>query len=149
MPWSWVDTEYSIHQVLHHSMINCLLLPANFTSLGGCARLSTFSQLRINQWIESQPPSRLPPDLLPPSTSPILIDHGLQVYLPTCSPTASKCISEFTRCRPPSVSPNTLDHGLRVNLSLHSIAVLKCISTLAWSRPPCSSLSSLHHHNLF
>jgi len=38
-----------------------------------------------------------PPDLPPRCTSPVLIEHGLHVYLPTLSISASRCISELTR----------------------------------------------------
>jgi len=30
MPWSWLNTEYSIHQVQHHPKIDSLPLPASF-----------------------------------------------------------------------------------------------------------------------
>jgi len=30
MPWSWLNTEYSIHQVQHHRKIDSLPLPASF-----------------------------------------------------------------------------------------------------------------------
>jgi len=67
------------------------------------------------------PPSdQLPPDQPPPSTPPILINHGLQVYL-----------------------PNTHNYGFQVNLWVHSISASLFISTLAQSRLPSASLSSL------
>jgi len=133
-----------------------------------CTQFCTFPQLWVNQWIESQfpshmtpklpppdwpPPDSLPPDWLrpdwpssdqsPPRTPPILINHGLQVYLPRCSIMASKCISELTWSRPPRASPNLLNHGLQMHLRVHSISVSNCIPKLAQSRPPCASLSSL------
>ena len=105
IPWLWDDTEYSIHRVqqtpctayteycihrvMHHPKINCLPYPASLSCLGGpcCTLFSTFPKWRINQWIESQLPWRLPPNLLapdwlppdrpPPSYPPILIDHIL------------------------------------------------------------------------
>ena len=77
-------TEYCIHRVLHHPKIDYLALPASLSSRGWrcCTQLSTFPQLKRNQWIESQLPSRLPPklpppDWLPPGTPPTLLDHGL------------------------------------------------------------------------
>ena len=146
MPWSWVNTESRIHQVLHDPKINCLPLPASLSALSGpcCTQFSTFPHFRVNQRIQSELQSRMPPDLplpdssprdwvppdwLPldqrpldrpsPSTRPTVIDHGLQVYLSTLSITVSMCISEFTRSRPPSGSPNKLDHGLQVHLWVH------------------------------
>jgi len=52
------STEYCIHRILHHPKINCLPLSASFPSLGRpcCTQFSTFPQLRVNQWIESQLP---------------------------------------------------------------------------------------------
>ena len=131
------------------------MLPASFSSLGGCCtQLSTFPQLQVNQWIESQLASRLPPNRLPPSTRPISLDHGLQMYLQTRSITASKCISKLTRSRPPSVSPDSLDYGLQVHLWVHylgvqvqlqtrSITASKCITELTRPRPPSASPNSL------
>jgi len=161
---STVHTEYCIHRVLHHPKIDCLPLPASLSALSGpcCTQFFTFPRLRVNQWIESQLLSHLPPDLLPPdrplqSTPAISIDHSLSVLLQTRSITASKCISEFnlisaSKCiskialsrppcaslsstwsRPPSASPNSLYHGLQVHLSD------------TWSRPPNASPNSLYH----
>jgi len=154
MPWSWVNTDYSIHWVLHHPKIDSLLLPASLIShlLGrpSCTQFSTFPQWRVNQWIESEfPPHLFPnpprPVQTPPSTPTLSIDHGLQVHLQICSGTASKWIAEFTRSRPPSASPHSLDHGLNLHLSLHSLSASKCISKLARLWPPSASLYSLNH----
>jgi hypothetical protein len=136
MPSSWVHTEYSIHQVQHHPKIDSLPLPT---------QLSSFPQLQINKWIESQLPLCLPPNRPPPSAPPISHDHGLQVHLQTRSVTASECISEFPPSRPPSGSPNSLDYGLLAHLRTRSITASKCISILAWSRPPSGSPNSLDH----
>jgi len=83
MPWSSLNTEYGIHQVQHHPKIDSLPLPASSPSLGRCcsAELSTFPQLQVNQWIESQLPLRLPASGPLPSTPPILLDHSRQVHL--------------------------------------------------------------------
>ena len=146
MPWSRVNTEYSIHhvqrtpstayteycihRVLHYPKSD--FLPALSRSKLSADLVfpdfSTFPQSRVNQWTESQFPSQMPPDSpppdwppsdqslphrMPPSTPPILFDHGLHVYLPTRSITASKYIS-----------PNSLSHGHRVHLHTRSITVL-------------------------
>ena len=54
--------DYCIHCVLHHANTNCLPLPASLSSVGRpcCTEFSTFPPLRVNQWIQSQLPSRLP-----------------------------------------------------------------------------------------
>jgi len=100
---STVYPEYCVHCVLHHPKIEPPPPQASLSTLGGpwCTQFSTFPQLRVNQWIESQPAShmppgppppeslppdwppsdQLPPDQPPPSTPPILINHGRQVHL--------------------------------------------------------------------
>jgi len=143
MPSSWVNTEYSIHQVQHHPKIDRLPLPASFSSLGGCCtQLSTFPQLQVNQWIESQLPSCLPQNRSPPCTPPISLDRSLQVHLQTRLIPASKCIfwvqaisasrriSRLARWLPAS----SHDHGLEVH-----------ISKLTPSRPPSESPKSLDY----
>jgi len=79
----------------------------------------------------------------PPSASPNLIDHGLQVH----TIMATNCISTHAQSQPRSASPNLINHGLQVhllsslNLSLQvhlqtrSIATSKCISKLDRPRP--------------
>ena len=151
MPYSWVNTEYSIHLAQHHPKIDSLPLPASFSSLGGCCtQLSTFPQLHVYQWIKSQLPSRLPPDRPPPSTPPMSLHQSLQVHLQTRSVTVSQCIStldwsqpprassEFTQSRPRSASPHSLDHGLPVNLPTQSIKA--CKFTQWW--PPSANLQT-------
>jgi len=141
MPWSRVNTEYSIHRVQHTpsaaytyyniqwvmhiprtASFHDRLSPARSQSLGRpCTQFSTFPQLQVNQWIETQLPSRLPPELpppdwLPPITPPILRYYGLQVHLQTRSITASKFISKLAWLRPASASANSLNHGVQVYL---------------------------------
>jgi len=95
---------------------------------------------------------------LPPSTRPILLDHGLQVYLQTrlftsCmfaqswppsayletrSIMASKHISKYARLPPPTASPQWLDHGLRVHIWEYLIVISSRTSN--WSQtPPAAS----------
>jgi len=74
-----------------------------------------------------------------PNSSPISLDHALQVYIQTCSIMASKCISKHAPSWSPNVSPDSLDYGLLVP----TIMVSKFISKLCWSRPP-----SAHQHCL-
>jgi hypothetical protein len=143
-----------------------------------CTKFSTFSHLQVNQWIKFQLPSHMPtnlppadslpqyslhPDWLPPhwppadqlnpdhpasSFPPIMIGHGLQVYLPHCSIMASKCISKFIRSLPPNSSPTLLNHSLQLNLWVYSISLSpsasptssipasKCISEFIHSQSP-------------
>jgi hypothetical protein len=76
---------------------------------------------------------------MPPSVSPNLLDHGLQVYLQMRSITACK----FIPSQPPNVSPNLLDYGLQLNIQTRSITASKCISRPARFRP-----ASSHNHGL-
>ena len=160
MPWSRVNTKYSLHQVqdtlstaytkhsihcvLHHPEIDHLPLPASPSTLGRPCfpQFSKFTQLQVNQWIQSQIPSRLPPELLPPDWPPpgtpgISLDHGVQVHLQTCSITASRCITILTRSRP--TCPH--HHSRQVYLHTRSIKVSK----LAPSRPPRASPNLLDY----
>jgi len=117
MPLSWLHTEYSILQVLHHPTIDSLLLQPSLPPLGGCCctQLSTFWQLQVNKWIESRLPSRLPPNRPLACTPPIPLDHSLQVHPQTRSIPASLCISGFTQSRSPSASLSSLDPGLQLH----------------------------------
>jgi hypothetical protein len=130
-------TEYCVHRVLHQSKIDCLLLRCSLSSLSRpcCTQFSTFPQLQVNKWIESQlvcrlPSKLLPPDFLDPSTSPMSLDTGLEVHLQTRLFTASKftlfeppsayvpihwiTASRFARSWPPWTSHNFLDYCLYI-----------------------------------
>jgi len=72
--------------------------------------------------LQQSPTDKLPPDQPHLSTSPILIDHGLEVYVPTRSITVSMYISEFTWPQPRSASPNLLNYRLQVHLWVPSIS---------------------------
>ena len=103
-PSTVYGTMYSIHRVLRHPKINCLLLPASLSSINSlyCTQLATFPQFHVNEWIQSWLPFLLRPDLPPRdqlprdqlhrSTAPISIYYGLQVYLKPCLITASKSV---------------------------------------------------------
>jgi len=93
----------------------------------------------------------------PPSASPILFDHGLQVRLHTCLITASKFALSWpasvylqTRSITPSKSisrlapiwpPSSHDHGLQVHLQTPSITSSKF--ALSW--PPSAYLETRTH----
>jgi len=166
MPWARLNTEYSIHwvqhtqstayteyyihRILHQPMMDQLPLPASLSSLGRpcCTQFSTFAQLRVDHWIESQLLSRLAPSWItasrmnsswyasnltrswPPSASSNWFDHRLQVYLQSCTITATT----FPQSPPSSVSPNSLDHGLQVHLQTGAVTAFKCISNLVQLR---------------
>jgi len=136
--------------MLHHPEMDYLPLPASLASLGrtSCTQFSTFPQLLVNQWIESQLPSclhpKLPPPVWPPpSPPPFSLEHGLQVHLHTRSITGSK----FALSWPPSaylqtcsiiaskwISQDSLHHGVPVHLETRSITASK----FAWLRSPSS-----------
>jgi len=134
-------TEYCILCVLHQPIMDCLPLPASLSSLGRpcCTQYPTFPQLGINQYIDSQLPLRLPPELLPSSTPPISLDHALQVYFQTRLITVSKCISKLAWLQPRRLQ----NHGLWVPLQTCTIMASKFISELARSQLPSVSLYSL------
>jgi hypothetical protein len=134
--------------------VNCIIRRSTVShsqpvsSLGRpwCTQFSTFSQLWVDQWIESQLPSPLlpepqPPHCLPPSISRILLGHGLQVHLQTRSITAWKCISQLTRSRPTFLS--SLYLRLQVHLQTGSIPASKCISEFTWFQSPSTSPHTL------
>ena len=164
MPWSWVYTEKSIHQVQHTlssaSTQECLSsLHSDHYELTPECRVS----FRHASLQDRPPPASSPWELKGKVTSShssgckltnwwtefkhpaciqVLLEScliGLPVHLQTRSITASKCISEFSWSRPPSASPNSLNYGLWV----HTIRASKCISKLAQS-----SLSSAPPNSL-
>ena len=144
MPWSKVHTEYSIHWVRRHPMMDCHPLAASLTCLRRpcCPQFSTSPQLRGNLWIESHLLSRLPPEPRPqhwpsPSLPAISFDHGLQV----CTIMASKCMSKLAPWQSRSASLSSFYHGLKVNVKIRSITASK----FAQSRPPSSLPNSLDH----
>ena len=167
-------TQYSIHHVQHTlstAYTAYCIIPRSTVSNSQpvthlsadhvCTKLSTFSQLWVNEWIKSQllsrrspevpppewsppdwpPPDWPPPDWHPPSTPPISLDHGLQVYLQTRSITASKSVTKLAQLQPPSASPHSLDYSLQVHLPPRSITASKCISILGRPKPACVALN--------
>ena len=82
----------------------------------------------------------------PPSASPNSLDHVLQVYLHTCSITASKCSSNLNQSQSQSASRSSLNLGLPVYLQILSIPAFYCVSNLTQSWPRNVSLSSLDRH---
>ena len=164
MPWSWVDTEYSIHwvlhtpstphaeycihQVLHHLEIHCLAAPSH--SL--ISRQTLLYSILYNPTITSQQMNRVSARVAPSSTSaasgstasgytaskypPISIDHGLQVDFQIRLISASNGISKTARSQPRSASLSSLDHGAQVHVQIDSITASEFISKFTWSRPP-------------
>jgi len=108
-------TEQYIPRSLQYPKVDCLLLAANLSSLCRpcCIQFSTFPHLQVNQWMESQLPSRFPPELLLPDWLPLSFpgisrDHGFQVHLQTRLITSSKIAWLW----PPTASPNSIDYGV-------------------------------------
>jgi hypothetical protein len=131
-------TKYSIHHAQHSLSTassadwqpHAALLPASLSSLyiPCCSYISTFPQLRVNQWIDSQLLSRLLLELSPQNsvlscTPPILLHHVLYMYFKTRSITAIKY---------------TLSWPSSVYFQICSIMTCKCITILAWLWPPSS-----------
>jgi len=163
-----LSTAYATCRIIPRSTLSCSQ-PVSFLNRPCCTQFSTFTQLRVKQWMHSQLSSRLPPELPPPdwppsSTPPISLDHGLKVIsklarlqppsvslntldysLQVCTITAFKCISKLNRLWPPGASWNSLNHGLQVPLQTRLITASKCISKLARLQPPSVSPNSLDY----
>jgi len=137
MPWSWVDSKFSIHQVQHtlstaytkyiidptstvsHSKpishlsslftgYSCLI--SHHLTLGGpsCAQLSTLASLHIHQYIMCQLKSFHRSNLAPPGQSPR------------------------------STPPTSLNCCHQVHLNVHIMLNYKCTYIIALSQPPGS-----------
>ena len=156
VPWSSLNTEYSVHQVQHHPMIDSLPRPASFPSLGGwgCTKLSTLPQSRVNKSIGSQQPLRLTPHRPLWSTPPKSLDHSLLVHLQTRSISLAvhlwvhsisvpNCISNLAWSRPRGAYLSSLDLGHQEHLQIRSLTAMKCVSEFTGFWPPNASLSSL------
>ena len=141
-----MSIAYTAYCIIPRSTVSCSQ-PVSSLGWPCCTQFCIFVQLRVNQWIESPLPSRLPPELnssrltaslyfsnlarsWPPSASPNLLDHGLQVHLQTRLIAASKCSSKLAWSWHPYASLNSLDHGLAVSLWVHSIVIFGCTSKL-------------------
>jgi len=137
--WHTLSTpynEYYTHCVMHHPNIDCL--QACLSSLGRtcCTKFSTFPQLWVIQWIESQLRSLLPLNYQ------LQMDR-LQVLLKFCSIMPAKPISKLASSWPSSESPNLLHHSPRVDLQTPMNMASKGISKLDRLWPPSS-----HNHRL-
>ena len=69
------------------------------------------------------------------------LNLDLQLYLQTCSITASKCTSQFPQSQSPIASPDSLDHGLRVYLWVNSIVIFR--HTLNYSQTPPAAIPDI------
>ena len=144
MQWSWLNneysrhqvqhtpstayTKYSIHRVLHHPMIDCLLLPASpisrQTVLYSTLYIPTITSFPMNRVTACRRTSLL--------IYRLQINH-LQILLQSRLIMASKCIANVTWSLPTSASPNSLDQDLQVHL------------WVTQSRPPSASPTWLNH----
>jgi len=192
MQWSCVNTEYSIHWVLHTPCTASSqdpLSPAPSQSLISSRTLlySTLFIPTITSWPMKTVSAAVPPPYQstacrsttskysfnldwssPPSASPNLLHHGLQVHLwvqlglslqvhlsvtPSRPPNASPnpldhCLQVHlwaTRSRPPNASPNSLDYGLQVHLWVQLDLGLQVHLSITRSRPPNASRNPLDH----
>jgi len=135
--------------------IDRLQLPVQFRTITASMCISKLASKCISKLPQSETPSVSPNSLhygvqvrtiTASKCVSYSLDHGLQVYLqtcsitsskfawsppptasPTCSVTASKCIFKLARLWP----PNSQDHGLQVHLQTGSITGSKCISKRA------------------
>jgi len=163
MPWSRVNTGYSIHLVLdtlHTASSQDGLSPAPNQSLKLPADLVVLNSLHSHNYKLTNEQSvsfhrtclpiyRLQIHCLQIDCLQIdrlQINHlqinRLQVLLQSWSIMASKCISQQAQLWLPSASLRSHDLGLQVHLRVHSISVSKPISKPAWSRPPSTSSRS-------
>jgi len=156
MPSLSVDTEYSIHDVLHHPKIDCLPLPASLSSL--CSQWTLLYSILYIPTIMSWPmnwvsapfappsqsvacwgmaskPSSNPDRSWPPSASPNFLHHSLQV----CMIMASERYLQTPLKQPPRSSLSSLAPGLQVHLQAHLITARKCISEFNPYPPPSAS----------
>jgi len=175
MPWSWVNTEYSIHRAQHTastaSSQDCLSsLHSDDCELTPECSLS-FRRASLQDW---PPPSSSPWELQGKVTTSY--SHGCKLtnwwresqHTARLLSTASKYSPDLARSWPAGASPNSLDHGLQLHLWVtwswppnvspnslnrglqvylwvHSITASQCISKLARLRPPGASPNSLDH----
>ena len=148
MPWSWVDTEYSIHsaqhtpstaytkysihRVQHLPEIVCLPFILMFPSWPlNVASASSVPPYTVNRHQTSSPRDLKGKVTLSQSHSCELNNGWKESQHPARRPsTASRFSSKLARLRPPS----SHDHGPPED-----------ISTFAWSRPPTASPHPLDH----
>jgi len=147
MPWSGVNTEYSIHWVQHTPSTACTeysihrvqhSLSTAYTAYCIHCVLHTLRTAYTAYCIHLI--------LHHPKIDCLPLLASLQVHLQTRSITASNCVSKLARSRTPSASPKSLNHGFQVHLQTCSIVASKWISKLPRSRPQSVSLSSLNRH---
>jgi len=153
MPWSWVDTGYSIHGVQHTpstaSTQDCLssLHSHDYELTPECR----FSFRRTS--LHDRPPSASSPwelkgkDTLSHSHGCDLTNWWIESHHPVRHPlTASKYPFNLALSRPTSASAISLDHGIHVHLQTPSIRACKCIFKLARLRPTSSHKHGLQVH---
>ena len=144
MSWSWVNTKYSIHRVLHHPIIDFLWLSVIVSSLGGPG----YTQLCTYPWSWVWPMYRVSAPVHALLLIYCLHIAHLQVHLQARSIMASKCMTKLAESQPPRSHDqrpsNSFDYNLKVHLSVYSISGCKWITKVALSWPPSTSHSSLN-----
>jgi len=153
IPRSWVNTEHSIHKVLHHPTIDCLACPASLPSLISLWILF-YSTLDIPK-IRSFQITKLSAPVMPPSRSTCstltttkyswnFTRSWPQLDIQYCWIMALECISRLGGWWPQSAFISSRDLSLHVPLQTCLIMVLKCILKLVQSWLPSASLSFLN-----
>lgn len=148
MPWSWDDTEYSIHPRLttswrvtldtHHHMLtgkrSWSFSFASHHSLTAATSLwmndQRYTQLGPYPWLWLTNPQNW-------VSAPIMFLNGLPPDRHT-----QKYYSNLVHLWPPREFATLLDHGLHVR----TIEASKCIPQLTWSLPPISHEDELQAH---
>jgi len=125
MPWSWVNTDYSIHWVLH---IPRLTVSRSLPVLSLiCLLRLLYPMLNIPSCM-SQQMNTVSAPIMPPLWSIVSRSPGPKYY------------SNMDWWYPLSASPNVLEYSLK-NLWVYSILAAKRIPKLARSGPPIASLT--------
>jgi len=147
MPWSRVNTEYSIHRVQHTlstAYTTYRIIPTLTVSRSQPVSHLLADHVVLNslhshyyEWTNKLSLSSRRASLLNRN----LQIHSFQVLLQSHLMMASKCISKLTWSRPRSACPTSHDHCLQVYLQTRTITGSK----FARSPPPSASPNSLDH----
>jgi len=148
MPWSWVNTEYSIHQVPHtpstpdtEYSIHRVQYPSKIACLPFIFMITSWP---LNVALDSGVPPYIIDRHQPTQhvrSKFDLTDWWIETQCMACGPSAgSKYSSNLAQSRPWSVSLDSLNYGLQVC----TIQASQCISKVARLGPPSSHCHGLH-----
>jgi len=148
MPWSRVNTEYSIQQVRYTPSTASTEYSIHWVLHTPCTASFQDRLLSRSQPVFSSLGNEVPSILYIATILSTRMNRVTASVAPPTWTTTSRCSSNLARSwcisklvwsQPPSVSPNPLDYGLQV----HTIMASKCISKFAQSHAP-----TLHDHGL-